>query len=122
MLGEKDERKYFSIDESLISHLGGKQVWLLGIIDNSKKDFRLEASFKRDETTVKAFISKFVEKGNTICREGWHVYSFLGNPHSGYNHITHVHTSGNFGLGISSTSHVESIWAQIKENRKRHIM
>ena len=42
MLGEKDERKDFSIDESLISHLGGKQAWLLGIIDNNKKDFRVE--------------------------------------------------------------------------------
>lgn len=52
MLGEKDENKYFSIDESLISHLGGKIVWLLGVIDNIKKEFLLEASFKRDETTI----------------------------------------------------------------------
>ena len=69
MLGEKDERKYFSIDESLISHLGGKQAWLLGTIDNSKKDFRIEALFKRDESAIKAFISIFVEKGNTICSD-----------------------------------------------------
>ena len=46
-------------------------------------------------------------------------YSFLENTHSGFNHITHVHASGNFGLGISSTSHIESIWAQIKGNIKR---
>ena len=99
--------------------LGGKKVWLFGIIDNIKKDFGLEASFKRDETTIKAFISKFVEKGNTICTDGWQAYSFLGNPHSGYIHITHVHSSGNFGLDIASTSYKESIWAQIKGNIKR---
>ena len=105
MLGEKDENKFFSIDESLISHLGGKKVWLFGIIENIKKEFHLEASFKGDETTIKIFISKFVDKGNTIFSDGWQAYSFLGNPISGFNHITHVHASGNFGLGFSSTSH-----------------
>ena len=91
----------------------------MGIIDNIKKDFLLEASFKRDETTIKAFISKLVEKGNTICTDGWQAYSFLGNPHSGYIIFTHVHSSGNFGLSISSTSHIKSIWAQFKGNIKR---
>ena len=44
---------------------------------------------------------------------------FLRKSHSGYNHITHVYASGNFGLDISSTSHIESIWAQIKGNIKK---
>ena len=75
-MGEKDEGKYFSIDESLISHLGGKQVWFLGIIDNSEKDFRLEAPFKRDESTNKAFITKFVEKGILFAvTDGKHILS-----------------------------------------------
>ena len=91
----------------------------MGIIDNIKKDFHLKASFKRDETTIKAFTSKFVEKGNTICTDGWQAYSFLGNPNSGYIHITHVLSSGNFGLGIASFSHIESIWVQNKGNIKR---
>ena len=34
-LGEQNANKYFSVDESLINHIDGKQVWLLGIIDNA---------------------------------------------------------------------------------------
>ena len=33
LLAEKNSEKYFSMDESLINHYKGKQVWPLGICD-----------------------------------------------------------------------------------------
>ena len=48
ILGEENKNDYFSVDESLFTHLNLKQIWILGIIDNAKKEFRLEGSFKRD--------------------------------------------------------------------------
>lgn len=32
----------------------------------------------------------------------------------GYNRDVHVHGGGDFGFGINSTSHIESIWSQLK--------
>ena len=53
------------------------QVYVLDIIDNSKKDFRLEGTILRDSETLKKFVKKFVTPGNTIVTEGWSGYSFL---------------------------------------------
>ena len=47
-LGFKDSGKNFSVDELLISHYKGRQIWLLGICDNLDKNFSIEASFSRD--------------------------------------------------------------------------
>jgi len=93
-------------------------VWLLGIIDNASKDFRLEAVFNRDEITIKSFISRNVEIGNNIVSDDWSSYDYLDNNFSGYSHIKHVHGHRDFGFGIQSTSHVESIWEQIKSKIK----
>ena len=117
-LGELNANKYFSVDESLINHIDGKQVWLLGIIDNSSKDFHLEAVFNRDAITIKSFISKNVEIGNNIVSDCYSLYNYLDNNNVGYNHIRHIHGRRDFGIGIQSTSHVESIWAQIKSKLK----
>lgn len=106
-MGEKNENKYFSVDESLINHIDGKQVCLLGIIDNASKYFRLEAVFNRDEITIKSFISKNVEIGNNIVSDGWSSYDYLDNNNVGYNHIRHIHGRRDFGIGIQKTSHVE---------------
>ena len=38
--------------------------------------------------------------------------------HSGYIHIKHLHNTGSFVVGLQSTSHIESIWAQIKSKIK----
>ena len=39
---------------------------------------------------------------------------WMNNPHSGYNRIIHIHRNRDFGFGEESTSHIESIWADIK--------
>ena len=117
-IGELDEHEYFSVEESNIGHKKGRALWLLGIIKNSTKEFRIEANFERDTATIKKFINKFVDKGNTIISNGWSSYNYLDNPDSGYIHVKHIHSAGSFGAGILSTSHIESIWAQIKSKIK----
>ena len=40
-------------------------------------------------------------------------YSFL-NSVDGYSRDMHFHGGGDFGLGVISTSHIKSIWSQLK--------
>ena len=82
---------------------------ILSIIKNTSKEFRLEASFHCDIPTIKKFINKFVDKGNTIVKDGWNSYNYLDNADSGYIHIKHLHNAGSFRMGLQSTSHIESI-------------
>lgn len=77
---------FFPVDESIINHYHGKQIWLLRIRDNINKDFRIEGSFKRDTATMKAFITLYVEKGNHIITDAWAAYDFLDNFNSLYIH------------------------------------
>lgn len=45
-------------------------------------------------------------------------YNYLDDVNSWYTHIKHNHGAGSFGFGIQSTSHIESIWSQIKSKIK----
>ena len=90
----------------------------MGIIDNESKKFRLEASLNRDSTTTKKFINKFIGYGNTIVSDGWSAYSWIDDNNSGYSHITHIYGGGDFGFGLSSTSHNESLWNALKAKIK----
>ena len=117
-LGESNKNQYFSVDESLFSHRNGKQIWILGIINNTSKEFRLEGSYKRDARTLESFIKKFVQNGNNIITDGWSGYDFLDRPNSGYIRYKHIHGGGDFGYGVQSTSHIESIWNSIKTKIK----
>ena len=55
-LPDENENGFFSIDESLITHRNGKQIWLLGIINNSTKDFRIEGTYERTTDCIQKFI------------------------------------------------------------------
>lgn len=117
-LGYLNENKYFSVDECNIITIGTINIWLLGIIDNETKEFRLTPTITRDQDTLKNFIDKNVQKGNHIIIDGWHDYDFMDLPNSGYLRSKHIHGGGDFGYGRDSTSHIESIWAQIKAKLK----
>ena len=86
-------------------------------INTQTKEFRLEANLDRNEVNLKKFIIKYIEEGNSIITDGCSGYNFLKNNPS-YYHITHIHGGGDFGLGIQSTSHIESLWAIIKSKIK----
>lgn len=60
----------------------------------------------------------YVNKGNYIVTDGWRGYLWLDNINSGFIHLTHIHAKNAFGEGIQSTSQVERIWAQIKNEIK----
>lgn len=115
MLGDENKNGFFAVDESLFGHIEGKQLWLLGIINN---DFRIEPTYKRNIEDLKKFISKQVAKGNNICTDGWQEYDYLDDPQSGYHRYRHNHGGGDFGFGIQSTSHIESLWAHLKDKIK----
>ena len=121
-LADENEKGYFSIDESLIAHKNGKQIWLLGIIYNSTKDFRMEGTYERATDCIQKFICCNLKKGNNIITDGFVSYNFLDRINSGYTHIKHIHGGGNFGFGCESTSHIESIWSQLKEKKKKNIL
>ena len=42
------------------------QIWFLGICDNITKNFGIEATYNRDSSTLKEFITSYVETGNKI--------------------------------------------------------
>ena len=59
-----------------------------------------------------------MKKGNCIITDGFVAYNFLDRIDSGYTHIKHNHGRGDFGFGVESTSHIESIWSQLKAKIK----
>ena len=114
VFGETNAHKYFSVDESLFCTDENKNhIWVLGIIDNTTKDFRLDIAYERNQNILKSFIMNYINRGNIIVCDGWQGYAFLDNI-EGYTRDMHIHGGGDFGLGLTSTSHIESIWSQLK--------
>ena len=113
-VGKLNKGEYFSVDESLITHKNNMKVWLIVFINSSTKDFRIQATYVRDENTLSKFIKKYVQRGNYISSDGLSTYNFLDAPNSGYIHARHINGGGDFLLGVQSTSHIESIWNTIK--------
>ena len=66
-------------------------------------------SFNRDTTTLEAFITQIVEKGNHIIADAWTAYDFLDNFNSRYIRYKHIKSHGDFGLGQESASLVEIV-------------
>lgn len=120
LLGNENEGKYYSVDETLISHFEGKQILLLGICNNNTKEFRIEASYNRNMDTLREFITSFVKKGNYIITDSWPAYSFLDKPGSGYRRIKHIHGGGDFSFGIQLTSTSKVSCPRLKAKLKRH--
>ena len=89
-IAEANANENFSCDESLIGHKNNSQLWLIGIINNSTKDYRIEATFQRDVNTMKEFITKYTIRGNNIITDGFSAYNFLNYNNSGYRHFRHI--------------------------------
>ena len=52
-LAGENENKIFSVDESLKGHKNNNQIWLLGIINNQTKDFRVEETLDRNTEVLR---------------------------------------------------------------------
>ena len=55
-----------------------------------------------------------VGKGNNFVTDGWGPYGWMDEIGSGYFRIIHIHGHHDFGNGDESSSHVESVWADLK--------
>ena len=112
---EENGNQYFSCDESEFSHdINSESIWVLGMTNNTTKDFRVVATKIRDTIHLKEFITRYISPGNKIITDGWAGYDWADSPNSGYIRYRHIHGQHDFGFGIESTSHVETIWAQLK--------
>lgn len=118
-IGENNRSEYFSVEEILFAHKNGKQVWILGCINNYTKEFRLVGTYNRDTCSLEKFIRKYIPTGNYVITEGWSEYNFLERINSCYIRIKHIHGRMDFGEGIESTSHIESILSTIKAKIKQ---
>ena len=118
LISEQNKREYFSADESIINHSNNTQIWLLGVINNTTKQFRIVGTLTRDANAISKFIKKFICPGNIIITDSWQAYNWLNEPNSGYSHINFNHSFGSFVSGLTSTSHMESIWSIIKAKIK----
>ena len=63
---------------------------------------------------METFIKNYIPLGNIIITDGFSSYNLLNQFESSYNHIKHLRWGGDFGLGLQSTSYIESLWSQIK--------
>lgn len=118
-LEEENHIDYYSNEESLFGHRNHKQIWILGAINDRTKDFRLEVFLKCDSETLKNFITTYVPRGSNIVTDSWMGYHFLDYPNYWYTHFSHNHGAAPFGIGMQSTSQVESIWGILKHKIKR---
>ena len=72
---DEDTHKYYSVDESYFNKSRmGEQIWILEIMNNDTKNFRIVASKTRDGVTLKAFITCFIKRGNYIVSDGRYDY------------------------------------------------
>ena len=113
---ELNKHDNISVDESLFVHINNRQIWVVGLINNYSREIRLEIVENRSAETMKKIITTLIPKGNRIITDAAACYNWLNDPDSGYEHSVHNHGHGNFSKGMDSTSHIEQLWRNIKQN------
>lgn len=67
---------------------------------------------------MKKIIKQHIGIGNNMVTDGWGAYEWMDANNLGYNRIIHIHGHHDFGYEEESTSHVESVWADLKQKLK----
>ena len=75
--GPPEEECTVAIDETLITHNDGEQIWLVGAIHTTKKAIRLDVMKERNSTNLKIFVQNHIAPGTNITHDGWNGYNFL---------------------------------------------
>lgn len=115
----QDAQLTYAFDESLIANINNYSKWLVGVINTTNRNcFRCNLTSVRNADYLRTFVTTYIEQGNTIISEGWQGYNWLNDANSGFNHLTFIHGQGQWGSGIQSTAHIESVWSFIKNNIK----
>ena len=109
--GSPELNRTVASDESLFIHENGNQIWVAGCIDTTTKAVRIDVIPSRNAQNIKIFVQNHILPGSHITHDGWAGYSFLdNNDESVWTHETHNHALGDFGYGLSSTSHIKQFW------------
>ena len=108
--GEPEEERTVAIDETLINHQDGKQIWLVGGIDTTTKNVRSDAISERNSNNLKIFVFNHINPGTNITHDGWSGYNFLDGDDSVWTHEVLNHGHGDFSHGLSSTTYIEQYW------------
>ena len=56
------------VDESLFTHQQGEEIWVVGLINTSNNEVRLEVVSNRNKDTLKSIITKHMEKAIMFAR------------------------------------------------------
>lgn len=110
---------HFAVDECNFTHEGTEQVWVIGAIETSTKEIRIDIIHGRTANNIEKFIKKYIPSHSTVITDGWSGYQWMNRINSRYNHIVHSHAAGDFGYRLESTSHIESLWDNLKFLIKR---
>ena len=70
------EERTVSLDETLIMHEGGTQIWLVGAIDTTNKAIRLDIMSSRTSENLKIFVQNNIIPGTNIRHDRWAGYNF----------------------------------------------
>ena len=107
-------RGKFAVDECNFTHDNGSQVWVIRAIETRTRAIRIDIIHGRNASNIEKFIKKYIPPNSTVITDGWMGYMWMNSDNSHYHHIIHSHGAGDFGYGDESTSHIESLWANLK--------
>ena len=90
--GDPSLEKIVSVDESLSLYDDlGRQIWVVGAIDDESKDIRLDLINERNQINLKTFFYNHIIPGTHVVHDGWSAYAFLDSDDSIYTHEEHNH-------------------------------
>ena len=110
------EHGIVEIDETLMTHYNGQQMWVFGIFDRVTKELRCFAVQDRSRESLIPIIKEHVVPGAKIYSDGWLAYHNL--EREGYRHTVVLHVDG-FGSGSETTNGIESCWSELKRLTKQ---
>ena len=120
-IGGPPEKKHYCSSwwKFVVHDTNNQQIWIVGAKETLSNKFRLDIINTRNSDNLKIFVENHIEPGTKIVTDGLAGYTFLDDSeNSVYEHEIHNHGAGDFGFGISSTSHIENLWANIKNQIK----
>lgn len=112
--------KICEIDESIFSHLSftiyGKKykqaIWVISAIQKNTGEIRIGVIPNRTKDSLNKFIFSNIKKGTKIITDGFEGYNEI--KECGYSHEILNKSSEGLGKGEKVTSHIESVWSQLK--------
>lgn len=121
--GAPETERTVAIDEFLITHSNGEQIWLVRATGTTNHNVRLDVFPKRNRNSenIKNCITNHIIPGTNLTDDGWLGYNCLDDDDSVWTHENHNHGAGDLGEGPHSTSHIEGYWGFLKAILKKII-